>query len=225
MSFYESLLRETAAEREEFLAIPLIQRALAQEVTREVYLDFLGQAYHHVRHTAALLALAFARSGDHDSIYREALAGYLIEEQGHEEWILDDIRALGGDANRARETAPRLPCKVMVAYAYDLIGRIDPYALLGMVHVLEGMSVALASRAATAIGAALGSANGDAGFRYLKSHGSLDNEHVAFFRQLVDALDASHRPVIVEAARDFYRLYGGIFLDIQYRTKAGRHAA
>lgn len=225
MSFYEDLVRGTATERAAFLAIPIIQHTLAKGVGREIYLDYLGQAFHHVRHTAPLLALAFARCGEQDAIYRKALSGYLAEEQGHEEWILDDIRALGGDAERVRHSTPRLPCKVMVAYAYDLVGRVDPYALLGMVHVLEGMSVALATRAAAAIRTSLGPPGGNAGFSYLTSHGSLDTDHVAFFRRLVEELDEGHGPAIIGAAQDFYRLYGAIFLDIQARAEAERHAA
>jgi long-chain acyl-CoA synthetase len=225
MSLYEDLIRDTAADRAEFLSIPIIQRTLTNGVGREVYLDYLGQAFHHVRHTAPLLALAFARCGEEDAIYRNALSGYLAEEQGHEEWILDDIRVLEGDAEYVRHSVPRLPCKVMVAYAYDLVARVDPYALLGMVHVLEGMSVALATRAAAAIQTSLGAADGSAGFSYLTSHGALDADHVAFFRRLLEELDGVHGPAIIGAARDFHPLYGAIFLDIQARAKAGLHAA
>jgi hypothetical protein len=49
------------------------------------------------------------------------VAEYIEEEIGHEEWILDDIAAAGGDAEAARASRPELPAEVMVAYAYDLV--------------------------------------------------------------------------------------------------------
>ena len=60
----------------------------------------------------------------------------------------------------------------------------------------------------------------DAGFTYLRTHGSLDIEHVAFFRKLVDGFDdpATQR-IIIENAKIFYRLYGSIFLDLGARAE------
>lgn len=225
MSFYDDLQRRTAAEREAFLAIPLIGHAVKAGVTRPLYVDFLGQAYHHVKHTCPLLALAAVRCGPEDGAYRNALFDYIDEEKGHDEWILEDIAAMGGDALAVRHAAPRLPCKAMVAYAYYAIDHVSPYALLGMVHVLEGMSVALATQAAGAIAASLGG-DGKTGFSYLSSHGELDKSHVSFFQRLVDGIHAPKaREAVVEAAQDIYVLYGDIFRDIGRGLGADNHAA
>jgi hypothetical protein len=51
MQFYESLLEQTADERAHLLSAPIIQQALDGTVTLESYVAFLGQAYHHVKHT------------------------------------------------------------------------------------------------------------------------------------------------------------------------------
>src|SRR5437879_5723437 len=121
MPAYDALLQDTEAERERFLALPLLRHAVTMGVPRAPYLDFLAQAYHHVRHTCPLLALAYAHCGGRDAAYRAALLTYLGLEQGHEEWVLDDISALGGDAERVRSAAPQSPCKAMVGYAYYAI--------------------------------------------------------------------------------------------------------
>ncbi len=213
MSFHDRLLAETAAERAAFLATPLIRSVLRDGASPDLYLAFLEQAYHHVRHTCPLLALAASRLGPDDDRYRDALIAYMDEEKGHDEWILDDIRQLGGDAASVRGGQPGLACKAMIGWAYYAVERISPYCLLGMVHVLEGMSVRLAHAAAERLAAGFGRDLGD-GFRYLTSHGALDVEHVAFYRRLVDGLPAAAQPYIVEAAKDFYRLYGGIFAEL-----------
>ena len=54
--------------------------------------------------------------------------------------------------------------------------RRNPVGFFGMVHVLEGTSVALALHAADRIQQALGLPT--RAFTYLRSHGELDQEHI-----------------------------------------------
>ena len=223
MKLHDRLYHETSAERERFLAIPLVRQALANGGTREMYLDFLEQAYHHVKHTFRLLALAASRTTDER--YQAALLEYMQEERGHEKWILDDIRALGGDADAVAAGKPGIACEVMVGHAYHLIEHVSPYAMLGMVHVLEGLSVMLADKVAEAVSARLGLAPG-AGFSYLKSHGALDQEHVRMFSNLVNGITDPQAPaIIIRSARTFYRLYGAIFEELGEKHGMQRHAA
>lgn len=210
VTFYDTLLAETAAERTRFMSIPLIERAVAAGVGRELYLSFLHSAYHHVRYTVPLLQAALKACGPEDDALAAGLEEYVREEIGHDEWILDDIAAMGGDAEATRGARPPLPVRVMVAHAFHLIAEEGPYSLLGMVHVLEGMSVALAVQAAQSIRASLG--GGEAGFSYLTSHGGLDIGHVAAFAKLLGAIDTpERRATVIAAARDFYTLYGNVF--------------
>ena len=55
MPFYEQLITATEKSRAELLAAPIIADCLQGRVTRDSYLAFLAQAYHHVRHTTPLL--------------------------------------------------------------------------------------------------------------------------------------------------------------------------
>jgi pyrroloquinoline quinone (PQQ) biosynthesis protein C len=214
MTPHDRLLAATEAARTEFMGIPLLARALAGEVPRTLYLAFLAQAYHHVHHTCPLLSLAAAKTQDGE--YRRALYAYIGEERGHENWIAADIAALGGVTEPARFTAPGTACRAMVGYAYYAIEWISPYALLGMVHVLEGTSARLASKAAAALKKSFGLAD-DKGFSYLLTHGDLDTDHVAFFRDLVNRLDAPSAAIepIIDCANVIYRLYGDIFRDLE----------
>jgi pyrroloquinoline quinone (PQQ) biosynthesis protein C len=222
MSFYDRLISETSRERDAFLAIPLVQQAIRSGAPRALYVEFLTQAYHHVKHTFPLLALAASRTGDER--YQDALVDYMEEERGHEKWILDDIRALGGDTDSVRDGMPGTACRIMVGYAYYAIEHVSPYTMLGSVHVLEGMSVLLADRVADGLEGSFG-LSGNVGFTYLRSHGSLDQEHVAFFRTLVDGFDDQRtQRLIVESARIFYRLYGDIIRDLNSALELS-HAA
>ena len=222
MSFYEQLIAETAESRDAFLSIPLVRSTIRNGASRKLYLDFLAEAFHHVKHTFPLLALAASRTPDQR--YQDALVEYMEEERGHENWILNDIRAVGGDADRVRDGQGGPACRIMVAYAYYAIEHISPYAFLGSVHVLEGISVLLADQVADAMKASLG-LESDTGFTYLRTHGSLDTEHVAFFRTLVDGFsDRKTQRIIIDNARIFYRLYGSIFHDLGDRAELSNAA-
>ena len=224
MSAHLKLVEQTTSSRLQFMELPLIQEVLRSGASKELYLDFLGQAYHHVKCTAPLLALAAARCGAEERRYQAALFEYLKEEHGHDDWILEDIEALGGDPEAVRRSSPRFPCKVMVGHAYYLVERVSPYALLGMVHVLEGVSVALAGRAVRAIRSSI-PGSGDAGFKYLTTHGDLDIEHTKLFEDLICGIEPRHLPTIIESACDFYTVYGAIFRDLDARRAAIAGAA
>lgn len=218
MSLYERLVSETETSRNDFLSIPILQRALGGKVTQEEYLTFLGQAYHHVSHTVPLLMGFGYHLPEHLQWLQGAVAEYIEEEKGHEEWILDDIRTCGGDSEAVREGKPFPATELMVSYAHDVIQRRNPIGFFGMVFVLEGTSAALASRAAGAIEQHLGLPK--TAFRYLTSHGSLDQEHVAFYESLINQLDREEdKEALIHGANMFYRLYGDIFRSLSASTQ------
>lgn len=209
-TFFQQLTESTAGERQDLLNVPLITRALHQEITLAEYVAFLTQAYHHVKHTVPLLMAAGSRIPQEKEWLREAIADYIEEEVGHQEWILNDIAACGFDKAQASNSNPSPATEIMVAYAYDVIQRVNPVGFFGMIYVLEGTSISIASRAAAAIKAHLDlPANA---FSYLTSHGSLDLEHMAFFEQLTNRInDPCDQAQIIHNARMFFQLYGNIF--------------
>lgn len=210
MSFHQQLLDQTQAERRELLSIPIIQDALAAKIARDDYIAFLTQAYHHVRHTVPLLMACGARLPARLEWLRTAVGEYIEEEMGHQEWILDDLQACGADRAAIAASEPAHATELMVSYAYDTIHRRNPVGFFGMVLVLEGTSVALATRAANTLQTSLDLPRN--AFSYLLSHGDLDIEHVGFFKRLMDRIDdEGDKAAIVHAARRFYVLYGDIF--------------
>jgi pyrroloquinoline quinone (PQQ) biosynthesis protein C len=210
MDFFSQLQAATDSERQEFLGAPVIQQTLNGVVALETYVAFLGEAYHHVKHTVPLLMTCGGRLPERVNWLRTAVAEYIAEEIGHEEWILNDIKASGGDAEAVRNGQPGMATELMVAYAYDTVQRNNPVGFFGMVYVLEGTSIALATRAAEITRTALGLPQ--QAFSYLESHGSLDLEHMQFFEKLMNRITAAEdRQAIIHAAKVFYYLYGNIF--------------
>ena len=225
MPYFEVLTQRTAAARAELFTIPAIADCLAGRVTRPQYLAFLTEAYHHVRHTVPLLMACGSRMPESKSWLRTAIVEYVAEEAGHEEWILNDIAAAGGDPDAVRDGAPATATELMIAYVYDTIARRNPVGFFGMVHVLEGTSTALATSAAQVIRKALDLP--PEAFTYLTSHGSLDQQHVRFFAGLMDRLeDPDDQAAVTHAANMVYRLYGDIFRGLpRFDAAAIRKAA
>ena len=109
-----------------------------------------------------------------------------------------------------RNSRPNMATELMVSYAYDTVQRINPLGFFGMVHVLEGTSISIADSAADKIRESLSLPK--KAFSYLYSHGSLDQEHVEFFKNLMNKIDdPAEQSQIIHSAKVFYTLYGNIF--------------
>jgi len=210
MAFYDDLLVATEDARNDLLSIPFLQMGGAGQLSLESYTAFLAQAYHHVKHTTPLLMATGGRLPERLEWLREAIGEYIEEEMGHQEWILNDIAACGLDKEAVRSDQALPATEMMVAYAYDTIHRNNPVGFFGMVLVLEGTSVALATNAAGNIQQALNLPA--TAFSYLNSHGSLDVSHVDFYEGLMNKLDNdADKQAVIHCARMVYKLYGDIF--------------
>ncbi|OCC25563.1 AMP-dependent synthetase [Croceicoccus estronivorus] len=210
--FFTELEAATVRERLRFLAIPQLQAGLSGAISRETYIAYLTQAYHHVSHTVPLLRATRDRVGHRPELVA-TLDEYIAEETGHERWILADIAAAGGDAAAVEQSVPAAATRAMVSHAYDRIRHDNPIGFFGMVYVLESVSVVLAQRGAAAVADHLGLP--PEAFTYLTSHGALDQDHVRFFADVVNGLsDPADRRAITQMAKDMFDLYGGVFASI-----------
>lgn len=213
--FFDRLVAETREAQSRFAMTPQLIAGLTGQITRGDYIAYLTQAFHHVRHTVPLMQEAKAQLAERGKqTLVDALDEYILEETGHEDWILDDIREAGGDAAAVVMANPSLATKAMVDHAYQTIRNGNPAAFFGMVFVLEGASVAMASNGAAAVQRRLGLPK--TAFRYLYSHGSLDQDHMKFFEGLMNRVeDLADQDSIVAMAKDMFRLFGGMFASIE----------
>lgn len=215
-TFFKELLQATEVERSELYAVPQIVDAMQGKISRETYIAYLEQAYHHVKHTVPLMMAAGSRLPQSKEYLREALVDYVEEEVGHQEWILNDIKHAGGDAEAARLGEPNEATEMMVAYAYDYVSRVNPVGFFGMVFVLEGTSIQLATNVAKTLQLSLGLPENC--FSYLSSHGSLDLEHMKFFEKLVNQIDdAEDQQAIIHVAKRMFRLFAEVFRSIPHK--------
>ncbi len=223
MTFYERLQKETEPARQSLYMVPQLTDGLRGDISRETYVAYLTEAYHHVKHTVRFLMAMGARLPEEKKWLHDAIAEYIDEEKGHEEWILNDIAAAGGDKETARHATPNLETQVLVAYNYDYIARKNPVGFLGMVFMLESTSTQIASNGADAIMAGLKLPK--TAFTYLYSHGALDIEHLKFFESLVNKIDdADDQAAIIEVANNTFRLFAQVLSAIPHK-KVQKNAA
>ena len=210
-SVYDLIIDGVAEARAAATLQPGVERLLSEGMSREEYLDFLEQLYHVVWHFCPTMAAAAAHCGEDRRALRYALYHNIDDEKGHETWVLDDIRALGGDVDAVVRGKPAIPVQAMIGYNYYAAERLNPWSVLGMVHVLEEISANYSGRVAKAVAERLGIADG-AGFRFLSSHGTMDLHHVAGFRELVNQItDPRDYEAIIDAANVNYALFGALF--------------
>lgn len=221
--FFDRLVAETREDQARFVATPQLIAGLTGQISRADYVAYLTQAYHHVRHTVPLMVEARARLLSlGNRMLVDALDEYVEEETGHEQWILDDIDVAGGSSAAAAASDPAPATKAMVDHAYDVVRNGNPAAFFGMVFVLEGTSVAMASSGAAAVQRRLRLPK--TAFRYLNSHGALDQDHMKFFEGLMNRIDdAADQAAIIVMAKDMFRLFGGMFAAIE--LESAFHAA
>jgi hypothetical protein len=188
VNFFDTLQEATQQERHALFNLPIIRDALEGKVSLDSYRAFLAQAYYHVRHTVPLMMACGARLPSRLEWLRKAVCEYIEDEYGHEQWVLDDIAACGGDDDAVRDGRPGLPIELMV----------------------EGTSIALATHAAGSIRERLQLPA--TAFSYLSSHGSLDIGHMETYRRLMNSLDdPDDQAAVIRASKVVYALYTDMF--------------
>jgi thiaminase len=213
-NFFQRLTAETEAQRRDLYSVQFVLDGVKGNLTKDEYISYLTQAYHHVKHTTPLLMLVGSRVSEENEWVRNAMAEYIEEELGHQEWILNDIKHCGGDEKAARNSKPSLPTELMVSYAYDSVSRKNPMSFFGMVFVLEGTSVNLATTAAEALMKNLNLSKNC--FSYLLSHGNLDQKHIGFFENLVNQItNKEDQEAIIHMAQVMFTLFADVFRSIR----------
>jgi hypothetical protein len=109
-----------------------------------IYPEFLFQNHAVVRASVPLMrsALAACRSRFLSDPLTPGLGSYLEqhipEEMHHDEWILDDLEAVGFARPEILARIPPVSASLLVGAQYYWIEHVHPVALLGYIAVLEG---------------------------------------------------------------------------------------
>jgi len=213
MKNYQLLLDSTEIERKYLFEAPIFLDLKNKTFTLNDYKSFLTEAYHHVKYTVPLMRLCGSKISFEKENYRKAIVEYIDEEYGHHDWILNDLEVFGCDRDSIIKSKPKSSTQAMISYVKDRI-ETNPMAFFGMVQVLEGTSITVASQAGETIMNHLNLPK--KAFSYLFSHGALDLEHIVFFENLINSLeDKKDLNDIIETAKYVYIYYGNMLREIK----------
>jgi pyrroloquinoline quinone (PQQ) biosynthesis protein C len=154
-----------------------------------LYREYLATSHAVVRASVPLMEAARARAeAMADDPVASRLVGYfeehVIEELDHDEWLLEDLAAVGGDRAAVLDQVPSPRVATLVGAQYYWIRHRHPVALLGYMAVLEGYppTVGMIDRFAERTGF------DRRAFRTLYEHADLDQGHGDEIFELLDEL-------------------------------------
>ncbi len=160
----------------------------------ELYPEFLFANYAVTAASAPAMRMAAERAGalQADDPLRGWLRDYLLEhaeeEQGHEQWILNDLESLGIARERVLARLPYTSAAALVGLQYYWMLHVHPIAYLGYIAVLEQpSSLDFLEEVAERTGIPLSSMTAHV------HHATLDPGHVAEFDRTLDELEMSER--------------------------------
>jgi len=213
MSFFITLVENSDASRRAIETSPRVHSMIHKGLTLAEYRAFLRDLYHVVWHFCPIMATAAARCGDNLRNIRYDLYERIDEEKGHEDWVLEDIAAMGGDV-KADIAAPSAPVQAMIGYNYYAAERVHPCSVLGMLYVLEVVASVYGGKASDSIARAIGRDPGKKKFRFLSSHATIDADHFAQLNVLLKTIDdpAAQAAVIASTQVNFHQ-FGQLFSD------------
>ena len=214
MSFFITLVEESDASRRAIETSPRVSAMMHKGLTLPEYRAFLRDLYHIVWHFCPIMAAAAARCDERLRDIRYELYERIGEEKGHEDWVLEDIGALGGDARGAHAAAPSAPVQAMIGFNYYAAERVHPCSVLGMLYVLEVVASVYGGKASDSIARAIGRKTGEGGFRFLSSHATMDADHLAKLNVLLKTIgDAAAQAAIIDSTRVNFHQFGQLFSD------------
>jgi hypothetical protein len=183
---YSSALRQKLA----LASGPSTGRFWARSDLRQVFPEFLFLTHCIIRasvplmETAAQVARTKASASDIDSRLADYLSHHVTEEASHDEWLLDDMEALGHERNDVLSRVPPATVAELVGAQYYWLHHAHPISLLGYIAVLEGDPPREDELEAAAIRTGLPH---DA-FRTFISHAKLDPHHKQELDDFIDSL-------------------------------------
>jgi pyrroloquinoline quinone (PQQ) biosynthesis protein C len=200
MAFFGDLVMRTDESRRAFETHPAVMDAVARGMSVERYRALLLELYHVVWHFNPVCAAAASRLDDTHATVRYFLYRHMQEESGHEAWVRNDLEAVGVPPAQTVAHRPSVHTLSLNGYNYWAADRRHPCSVLGMLYALEVIASVYGGPFASAIQEAL-LLDGDRGVSFIGSHATMDAQHMAELRQILNQVDdAAARDAVVESA-------------------------
>lgn len=208
--FFMDLVSRTDEARRQFESSSKVLDIVANGLSLERYRKLLLELYHLVWHFNPVCAAAASRISDEHQHIRYFLYEHMKDEQGHEEWVLNDLNVVGVTPETARTYVPTFVMMGLNGYNYWSADRRHPCSVLGMVYSLEVVASVYGGQMTSAITDSLLLQDGR-GISFISSHASLDAEHMAELRIILNGIvDEPAKEAIVESTAFNFFQFGKV---------------
>lgn len=199
------------------------RRLIEHPDLRTLYPEYLFMSHCNIRASVHLMeaGLEASRTRSQDPVCK-LLAVYLEqhieEERGHDNWLLEDLAALGAPNEQLLDRPPLPSVAALVGSQYYWVHHAHPVGLLGYIGLLEGYPPVRKDieemQARTGYGATA--------FRTLLLHADLDPHHSQELDRLLDSLPLTEyqRTVLGLSALGSVQLFTGALEDLMDRHGA-----
>lgn len=209
-TFFLDLVEKTDEARRAFESGSKVLDIVANGLPVDRYRKLLLELYHVVWHFNPTCAAAACRILDRNKHIRYFLYEHMNEEKGHEEWVLNDLEVVGVDVGTARAYSPTLAMLGLNGYNYWSADRRHPCSVLGMIYTLEVVASVYGGQMTTAISDSL-LLEGDRGISFISSHATMDAEHMAELRLVLNQVDDDEaKAAIVESTVFNFHQFGKV---------------
>lgn len=199
--YFAELVSQTDESRRSFETHPVVLDAVANGMSVLRYRHLLIELYHVVWHFNPICAAAASRMSDTHRHVRYFLYAHMHEESGHEEWVLNDLEAIGLSRELARAMSPGIFTSTLCGYNYWSADRRHPCSALGMIYALEVIASVYGGAFSSAVKEAL-FLEGDRGTTFIGSHASMDTQHLRLLRNVLNELaDQQALDAVIESTK------------------------
>jgi pyrroloquinoline quinone (PQQ) biosynthesis protein C len=190
-------------------------KLLEGEADSDLYVGFLIQTYHYVKFTPASLRLAAERLKGHSNPFyeslRERFSEHEAEEEGHDQWVLNDLMSLGQNPDIVQRISPCDAIDAYNAYSKFVVRSSNAVAILGQAFMLEGISQRYGTPMARNLSEKSGIPNARNAVSFLAGHGDADQEHMAELRRVIHSIsDERDLDAVVLCAKVVSQLYSSM---------------
>lgn len=210
-NFFTQLVGETDESRRGFESHPVVLDAVASGMSLDRYRALLCELYHIVWHFNPTCAAAASRLADEFAVVRYFLYQHMHEESGHEEWVLNDLDAVGVSREASAKYQPSVRVLALNGFNYWSADRRHPCSVLGMMYSLEVIAAVYGGPFSGAIKECL-FLQDDRGISFLSSHASIDVTHMADLREiLIQVKNPEAQRAVIESVHVNFHHLTGIF--------------
>ena len=206
LPFFADLVSRTDEARRAFESNSKVLDIVANGLPLERYRKLLLELYHVVWHFNPVCAAAASRVGDAHKQVRYFLYDHMNDEKGHEEWVVNDLDAMGVRIGQVLDYRPTDMMLALNGYNYWAADRRHPCSVLGMLYALEVIASVYGGPMTAAITESL-LLQGDRGISFISAHATLDAEHMVDLRVILNTLqdDASKEAIIESTIFNFHQ--------------------